>query len=118
MPESSGGRTTATPPQGVAQIAGDVIEGLKADLVAVYKAVVALDKRVSESSVNMIEIKPQLIALKVHTDSFPKALREMRRALASTQKAVADLDVRLRHLEARGNGGAVSSSGCAKALQP
>jgi hypothetical protein len=41
----------------------------------------------------------------------------MRRALVSTQKAVADLDVRLRHLEARGNGGAASSTGCAKVLQ-
>lgn len=102
MQEGSNGHPAAAPAPGVTQpIGGDVIEGLKADLVAVYRAVLALDKRVSESTVNMVEIKPQLIALKVHTESFPNTLRELRRAFTSTQKAVADFDVRLRNLEER-----------------
>jgi uncharacterized coiled-coil protein SlyX len=102
MPEGSNGNPAAAPSSGGTQpIGGDVIEGLKADLVAVYRAVVALDKRVSESTVNMVEIKPQLIALKVHTESFPNTLRELRRAFTSTQKAVADFEARLRHLEER-----------------
>jgi hypothetical protein len=102
MPEGSNGHPAAAAVSGATQpIGGDVIEGLKADLVAVYRAVVALDKRVSESTVNMVEIKPQLIALKVHTESFPNTLRELRRAFTSTQNAVADFDVRLRNLEER-----------------
>ena len=102
MPEGSNGHPAAPSAAGVTQpIGGDVIEGLKADLVAVCRAVVALDKRVSESTVNMVEIKPQLIALKVHTESFPNTLRELRRAFTSTQKAVADFESRLRNLEER-----------------
>ena len=79
----------------------ETIEALKSDLLMVYRAVVALEKRVNEYTVNMVEIKPQLIALKVHTESFPSALREMRRAQTATQKVVSGFEARLRNLEAR-----------------
>ena len=45
----------------------EAIEALKSDMLMVYKAVIALEKRVSEYTVNMVEIQPQLIALKVHS---------------------------------------------------
>src|SRR5580704_17400462 len=79
----------------------EAIEALKSDMLMVYKAVIALEKRVNEYTVNMVEIKPQLIALKVHSESFPNAIREVRRRQTSTQKAVAGLEERLLNLETR-----------------
>ncbi len=79
----------------------EAIEALKSDLLMVYKAVIALEKRVNEYTVNMVEIKPQLIALKVHSESFPNAIREIRRGQTAIQKTVAGLEERLLNLEAR-----------------
>ncbi len=67
----------------------EAIEALKSDMLMVYKAVIALEKRVNEYTVNMVEIKPQLIALKVHSESFPNAMREIRRGQTVIQKTVA-----------------------------
>jgi hypothetical protein len=106
MPDSPCGSAVAAVAPGVAP---DAIEALRADLLLVYRAVVALEKRVNESTVNMIEIKPQLIALKVHTESFPNALREMRRHQTATQKAISEFDARLRSLESRIKGAAAPS---------
>lgn len=91
------------------QPSSEVIEAIKGDLLTVYRAVIALEKRVNESTVNLTEIKPQLIALKVHTESFPSALREMRRSSVVTQKLVAEFDARLRLLETRTSGIGVRS---------
>src|SRR5215475_10242017 len=82
----------------------ETVDGLKADLLTVYRAVIALEKRVNESTVNIIEIKPQLIALKVHSESFPSALRELRRSQTVVQKAVSELEIRLQSLESRVKG--------------
>ena len=109
MAEGSDGRTGVTTGPVESHIAVDAVEALKADLLTVYKAVVALEKRVNESTVNMVEIKPQLIALKVHSESFPNALRELRRSHNATQKAVTDFDARLRALEARVKGNAAGT---------
>lgn len=79
----------------------EAIEALKTDMLMVYKAVIALEKRVNEYTVNMVEIKPQLIALKVHSESFPNAIREIRRGQTAIQKTVAGLEERLSTLEAR-----------------
>ena len=79
----------------------EAIEALKSDMLMVYKAVIALEKRVSEYTVNMVEIKPQLVALKVHSESFPNAIREIRRGQSAIQKSVAVLEERLSNLEAR-----------------
>lgn len=76
------------------------VEALKSDMLMVYKAVIALEKRVNEYTVNMVEIKPQLIALKVHTESFPNALREIRRGQTTAQKTLAEFEARLGKLEA------------------
>lgn len=91
------------------QTVAEMMEALKSDLLMVYRAVVALEKRVNESTVNMTEIKPQLIALKVHTESLPSALRELRRSQLATQKAVSDCETRLHNLESRVKGAAISS---------
>ena len=79
----------------------EAIEALKSDMLMVYRAVIALEKRVNEYTLNMVEIKPQLIALKVHTESFPNAIREIRRGQTTIQKTVAGLEDRLLNLEAR-----------------
>lgn len=79
----------------------EAIEALKTDMLMVYKAVIALEKRVNEYTVNMVEIKPQLIALKVHSESFPNAIREIRRGQTSIQKTLAGLEERLSNFEAR-----------------
>lgn len=79
----------------------EAIEALKSDMLMVYKAVIALEKRVNEYTVNMVEIKPQLIALKVHSESFPNAMREIRRGQTAVQKSIAGLEERLLNLEAR-----------------
>jgi chromosome segregation ATPase len=85
----------------IAANSAEAVAALKSDMLMVYKAVIALEKRVNEYTVNMVEIKPQLIALKVHSESFPNAIREIRRGQTAIQKSVAGLEERLLNLEAR-----------------
>jgi hypothetical protein len=94
------GIAASAPDDSIPANSAAAIEALKSDMFMVYKAVIALEKRVNDYAVNMVEIKPQLIALKVHTESFPNALREIRRGQTSTQKAIADFESRLGKLEA------------------
>ncbi len=110
MPENPFSSPVAAAYSTPSQPDSQVIEALKADLLTVYRAVIALEKRVNESTVNIAEVKPQLIALKVHSESFPNALREIRRSHAATQKLVAQFDARLRTLEARANATGTSSA--------
>ena len=93
--------TSASVSGKIAANSAEAIEALKADMLMVYKAVIALEKRVNEYTVNMVEIKPQLIALKVHSESFPNAIREIRRGQTAIQKSVAGLEERLLNLETR-----------------
>jgi septation ring formation regulator EzrA len=86
----------------------EAIEALKSDMLMVYKAVIALEKRVNEYTVNMVEIKPQLIALKVHSESFPNAMREIRRGQTAVEQNVARLEERLLNLEARVKKGSIA----------
>ena len=90
-----------SPNSAIAANSAEAIEALKTDMLMVYKAVIALEKRVNEYTVNMVEIKPQLIALKVHSESFPNAIREIRRGQTAIQKSVSSLEERLLNLEAR-----------------
>ena len=85
----------------IAPASAAAIDALKTDMLMVYKAVIALEKRVNDYTVNMVEIKPQLIALKVHSESFPNAIREIRRGQTAIQKTVSALEERLLNLEAR-----------------
>lgn len=110
MPDSPFALPAAAPPTASSQTGSEIIDALKGDLVMVYRAVIALEKRVNESTVNMTEIKPQLIALKVHTESLPNALREIRRSNTATQKLVSEFETRLLSLEARVKGTALSSA--------
>jgi hypothetical protein len=110
MPDSSFALPAAAPPPPSSPSGSEMIEALKADLLMVYRAVIALEKRVNESTVNVTEIKPQLIALKVHTESFPNALREMHRSNTATQKLVSEFETRLLSLEALVKGTAIAST--------
>lgn len=104
MPAGPDGHTAISAAPSISPNSPGAIEALKSDLLMVYRAVVALEKRVNEYTVNMVEIEPQLIALKVHTESLPNALREIRRSQTATQKAVSDFEARLCDLEARVKG--------------
>lgn len=81
----------------------EILEALKNDLLTVYKAVLALEKKVIETAVSSADVRPQLVALKAHTESFPNALREARRSDVAVQKSLAQFEARLRALEARLN---------------
>jgi|SRR5580704_9045130 hypothetical protein len=76
------------------------IQAIKKDLMMLYRAVLALEKQVLETAVNTSDVRPQLLALKVHTDSIPHALREARRVNTA---AIADCEARLSALEAKVN---------------
>src|ERR1700753_1618595 len=97
----TGAAGTSSANSTIAPNSAEAIEALKSDMLMVYKAVIALEKRVSEYTVNMVEIKPQLVALKVHSESFPNAIREIRRGQTAIQKSVAALEERLLNLETR-----------------
>ena len=101
MQASAGASAISSVNGTIAANSAEAIEALKTDMLMVYKAVIALEKRVNEYTVNMVEIKPQLIALKVHSESFPNAIREIRRGQTAIQKTVAGLEERLLNLEAR-----------------
>ena len=64
--------TVPPPPQSSSQNAFEAIDALKSDLLTVYRAVIALEKRVNDSTVNMVEAKPQLIALKSSLGVLPQ----------------------------------------------
>jgi len=100
MSIGSDGRATVSALPAASVGSAEMNEALKSDLLMAYRAVVALEKRVNEYTVNAVEIKPQLIALKVHTESFPSTLREMRRSQTATQKVISGFETRLRNLEA------------------
>jgi chromosome segregation ATPase len=106
-PAKGASQSTPAPPS--QQLTSEALEAVKSDLLMVYRAVVALEKRVNESTVNMVEIKPQLIALKAHTESLPNALREIKRSQVATQKTVSEFEARLRNLETRLKGAGVPS---------
>jgi chromosome segregation ATPase len=119
MPEIPFAPVASTPARGTSQSAAasaspqstsEALEAVKSDLLMVYRAVVALEKRVNESTVNMVEIKPQLIALKAHTESLPNALREIKRSQVATQKTVSEFEARLRTLETRVKGAGAPSA--------
>src|SRR6201995_5259193 len=97
----TGAAVTSSANSTIAPNSAEEIEALKSDMLMVYKAVIALEKRVAEYTVNMVEVRPQLIALKVHSESFPNAMREIRRGQTAVQKTVAGFEERLLNLEAR-----------------
>ena len=75
------------------------LQSLRNDIMALAQALVALQKRVAEAEVNMAEVRPQLLAVKVHGESLPNALRELRRGDAGLQKKLEACETRVRALE-------------------
>lgn len=73
-------------------------------LEQISKAILALRDQVAKLEADFAEVRPQIIAFKVHTESFPHALREARRSDNAVQRAIEGFDARLRELEARLNG--------------
>lgn len=77
------------------------LQNLRKDIMALAQALVALQKRVADAEVNTTEVRPQLLALKVHSESLPQALRELRRGDAALQKKLDSLEPRLQALEGK-----------------
>jgi len=75
------------------------VQNLRNDLMALARAVVALQQRVAEAEVNATEVRPQLVALKVHSESLPQSLRELRRGETGLKKKLDTFESRLRALE-------------------
>jgi chromosome segregation ATPase len=65
------------------------------------KAVVALREQMAKLEAEVAEVRPQIVAFKVHSESFPHALREVRRSDNEVQKALEGFEARLSALEAR-----------------
>jgi chromosome segregation ATPase len=68
------------------------------------KAILALRDQVAKLEADFAEVRPQIIAFKVHTESFPQALREARRSDIAVHKAIENFEARLSALEAKANG--------------
>jgi septal ring factor EnvC (AmiA/AmiB activator) len=84
---------------GSAPSAVSELQNLRNDLISLARAVVALQQRVAEAEVNATEVRPQLTFLKVHSESLPQALRELKRSEAAIKKRLDTFDFRLRALE-------------------
>ncbi|HWF40002.1 MAG TPA: hypothetical protein VG322_15870 [Candidatus Acidoferrales bacterium] len=87
------------PPIGNSASPAAELQNLRNDLISLARAVVALQQRVAEAEVNATEVRPQLTALKVHSESLPQALRELKRGEAAIKKRLDTFDSRLRTLE-------------------
>jgi hypothetical protein len=88
----------APQPQGTTSVVTE-LQNLRNDIISLARAVVALQQRVADAEVSTTEVRPQLVALKVHSESIPHALRELRRGDATLQKALVGFEVRLQALE-------------------
>jgi len=87
------------PPTGNASSAVSELQNLRNDLISLARAVVALQQRVADAEVNATEVRPQLTALKVHSESLPHALRELKRGETAMKKCLDTFDSRLLALE-------------------
>ncbi|MGH9403052.1 MAG: hypothetical protein ACRD2P_13190 [Terriglobia bacterium] len=65
------------------------------------KATSAAHEKLTKLDEEIAEGRPQIAAIKVHTESFPHALRAARRSDAETQETLKAFDARLRKLESR-----------------
>jgi hypothetical protein len=83
------------------EIIKDQMSKVAVVLDQLVQAVIAQREQRPKPEAQLSEITPLLQAMKVHVDSFPHALREVRRSDAATQKAVEGLSVRLREVESR-----------------
>lgn len=89
----------AIPPTGNASSTVSELQNLRNDLISLARAVVALQQRVADAEVNATEVRPQLTALKVHSESLPQALRELKRGESALKKRLDTFDSRLLALE-------------------
>ena len=87
------------PPANSASSAAAEIQNLRNDLISLARAVVALQQRVADAEVNATEVRPQLVALKVHSESLPQALRDLKRGETALKKRIDNMESRLRTLE-------------------
>ncbi len=86
------------------QAVKDNMSKTAAVLEQLSKAILALRDQVAKLEADFAEVRPQIIAFKVHTESFPQALREARRSDIAVHKALDNFEARLSALEAKSSG--------------
>lgn len=86
------------------QAVKDNMSKTAAVLEEISKAILALRNQVAKLEADFAEVRPQIIAFKVHTESFPQALREARRSDIAVHKAIENFEARLAALEAKSSG--------------
>ena len=107
MNDKSGSRAATMPtPRSVSTESG--IQAVKNDVMKLAKfaqqlgqMVGALQNQMANTEVNTADVRPQLLALKVHTESIPNALREFRRSQSAIEKTLEGIEGRLKALEER-----------------
>lgn len=110
MNDKSGPRAaTMSPPK--SSSTDSEIQAVKNDVLKIAKfsqqlgqAIGALQNQIANTEVNTADVRPQLLALKVHAESIPSALREFRRSQSAIEKSLEGLEARVKALEDRVNG--------------
>jgi septal ring factor EnvC (AmiA/AmiB activator) len=105
------GSRAATMPTPRSASAESEIQAVKNDVMKLAKfaqqlgqVIGQLQSQVANTEVNTADVRPQLLALKVHTESIPNALREFRRSQSALEKSLEGIETRLNVLEKRMNG--------------
>ncbi|MGH9343476.1 MAG: methyltransferase domain-containing protein, partial [Terriglobia bacterium] len=65
------------------------------------KATTAAHEKLAKLDKELDEVRPQIAAIKVHAQSFPQALRAIRRSDANIEEFLENLEIRLREIESR-----------------
>jgi septal ring factor EnvC (AmiA/AmiB activator) len=65
----------------------------------IAKGIEAMNARLAKLEAEVAETRPQIEAMKAHTESFPHALRAARRSDATVQNQVRSFEARLRQVE-------------------
>ncbi len=84
-----------------------------ADFSARLHEVESLREQAGKIDAQLAEIKSQSVAIKIHEESLPNALREARRSDVAVQKTIADFSARLHEVESRLSG-ALTAPGSAE----
>jgi len=83
------------------KVINDNIAQIAVALDQLTQATLKLRDQAAATEAQLAGFRPQFEAMKVHTDSFPHALREARRFDVANQKMIQDLLARVREIELR-----------------
>ena len=93
-----------TDPTSEAHIIKDNMAKIAVCLDQLAKAVASLREQAAKTDAQLTELKSQFLAIKIHAESLPNALREAKRSDVAVQKAITDFSDRLHEVESRLSG--------------